>query len=76
MVSYIFVLILILLKSFISEETEKSKLILLASMNISKLIISVVFSFTDTYTYMINFERCYNFSKEIIIEEENLQKIN
>ena len=34
----------------------------------------MVFSFTDAYTYMINFERCYNFSEEIIIEEENLQK--
>ena len=39
-------------------------------------MITLVFSFTDYYINMINFERCYNFSEEIIIEEENPLKIH
>ena len=60
-------------RSFILEEESY---ILRASINISNLMIKLVFSFTDYYINMINFERCYNFSEEIIIEEENPLKIH
>ena len=60
-------------RSFILEEESY---ILQASIYISNLMITLVFSFTDYYINMINFERCYNFSEEIIIEDENPLKIH
>ena len=67
--------ILLVLCYFIDFANTNQTLYMLSMANsVTMVIMDLVFSFTNAYYYMVNFERCYALSNEIITEDEGVQE--